>query len=89
MGKPEETGRVENHYGFYGAVHMEYDTAEVEMECLRERELGDKPDRLDMLLLKKEFIPLKDPIGSFFRTHNVLEYKSYEDGLTIDDLYKV
>ena len=60
----------------------------VDMEYLQEHELGDKPVRLDMLLLKKESVPLVDPLGSFFRIHNVLDYKSPEDGLTIDDFYK-
>ena len=88
MGMEEEAGRVEYHYGFYGAVHVEYEPSGVDMEYLQEHELGDKPVRLDMLLLKKESVPLVDPIGSFFRIHNVLDYKSPEDGLTIDDFYK-
>lgn len=88
MGMQEEAGRVEYHYGFYGAVHAEYEPSGVDMEYLQEHELGDKPVRLDMLLLKKESVPLKDPIGSFFKMHNVLDYKSPEDGLTIDDFYK-
>ena len=32
---------------------------------------------------------LHDPIGTFFRRVNLCEYKSPEDGLSIDDFYKV
>ena len=53
------------------------------MEYLQEHELGEEPVRMDMLLLKLEDTPLTDPIGSFFREHNVLEYKSPEDRLTV------
>ena len=88
MGMKEETGKVQYHYGFYGAVHAEYEFSGIEMEYLQEHELGDGPVRLDMLVIKRESAPLTDPIGSFFRTHNVLDYKSPEDGLTIDDFYK-
>ena len=88
MGVKEEVGKVEYHYGFYGAMHAEYEPTHVKMEYLQEHELGDEPVRMDMLLLKLEDTPLMDPIGSFFREHNVLEYKSPEDSLTISDFYK-
>ena len=59
------------------------------MKYLQEHELGDEPVRMDMLILKHDRTLLKDPIGSFFRMHNVLEYKSPADSLSIDDFYKV
>ena len=43
---------------------------------------------MDMLLIKQESIPLSDPIGSFFKTHNVIEYKSPDDKLNIDAFCK-
>ena len=84
----EEVGKIEYHYGFYGAMHAEYEPTHVKMEYLQEHELGDEPVRMDMLLLKLEETPLLDPIGSFFREHNVLEYKSPEDSLTISAFSK-
>ena len=84
----EEVGKIEYHYGFYGAVHAEYEPTHVKMEYLQEHELGDEPVRMDMLLLKLEETPLMDPIGSFFRGHNVLEYKSPGDSLTISAFFK-
>lgn len=85
----EETGKIEYHYGFYGAVHAEYEPMNIDMEYLQEHELGNEPVRMDMLIIKHEERPLTDPVGSFFRTYNVLEYKSPVDSLTEDDFYKV
>ena len=86
MGSRDETGKIEYHYGFYGAVRAEYDRAD--MEYLQEYELGDEPVRMDMLIIKHPSPPLQDPVGSFFRTYNVLEYKSPVDGLNENDFYK-
>lgn len=87
--KDEGTSKIEYHYGFYAAVHFEYASI-ADVTFLQEYELGEKPARLDMLIIKHNGkAALRDPIGSFFRTYNVLEYKSPEDGLSIDDFYKV
>ena len=88
MGAKEESGKIEYHYGFYGAVHVEYEPTHVQMEYLQEHELGDEPVRMDMLIIKRDVSELSDPIGSFFCTHNVLEYKSPDDELSIDVFYK-
>ena len=56
----------------------------------QEVELGKEPVRIDFLVIKKENdIVLDDPIGEFFRQVNIFEYKSPEDGLSVDDFYKV
>lgn len=45
---------------------------------------------MDVLIIKNEKErPIKKNIGRIFRTHNVVEYKSPEDYLSIDDFYKV
>ena len=86
----EESGKIEYHYGFYAATHAEYHAFREALDFLQEQELGIKPVKLDMLIIRQdEPNPLKDPIGKFFRKYNILEYKSPEDGLTIDDFYKV
>ena len=88
MSSKRDLGKVEYHYGFYGAIHTQYEPTHVKMEYLQEHELGAEPVRMDMLLLKLEDTPLTDPIGSFFRRHNVLEYKSPKDSLNISAFYK-
>ena len=86
----EETGRTRFHYGFYAAMEVEYDLKKIPLTYEQEVELGKDPVRLDFLIIKKEpDIVLHDPIGEFFRQVNIFEYKSPEDGLSIDDFYKV
>ena len=66
-----------------------YDLAKAPVTYEQEKELGEDPVRLDFLIIKKEKdVALNDPIGKFFRAVNLFEYKSPEDGLSIDDFYK-
>ena len=84
----EETGKIEYHQGFYAAMMFEYEAAPVEIQ--KELQLGEQPVRLDMLIIKLNGEePLGDPIGRFFKKYNVIEYKSPEDSLSIDDFIKV
>ena len=85
----KETFRTRFHYGFYAAMEVEYDLAGVPLIYEQEIELGKDPVRLDFLIIKKEpDVILKDPIGEFFKQVNIFEYKSPEDGLSVDDFYK-
>ena len=66
-----------------------YDLAKAPVTYEQEKELGEDPVRLDFLIIKKDKdAVLDDPIGKFFRAVNLFEYKSPEDGLSIDDFYK-
>ena len=86
----KESMRTRFHYGFYAAMEVEYDLANIPLTYEQEIELGKDPIRLDFLIIKKESnIVLHDPIGEFFKQVNIFEYKSPEDGLSIDDFYKV
>lgn len=86
----DEAGRTRFHYGFYAAMEVEYDLANVPLIYEQEVELGKDPLRLDLLIIKKELgLKLHDPIGEFFKQVNIFEYKSPEDGLSIDDFYKI
>ena len=86
----EESGKIDYHHGFYAATHAEYHAFREVLDFLQEQELGVEPVCLDMLIIKHDGPnPLKDAIGKFFRKYNILEYKSPDDGLTIDDFYKV
>ena len=84
-----ETGRTRYHYGFYAAMKVEYDIIHANVTYEQEIQLGEDPIRLDFLILKKDAsVVLTDPIGEFFKAVNLFEYKSPEDGLSIDDFYK-
>lgn len=83
----QETGRTRYHYGFYAAMKNEYDLVHARVKYEQEIQLGEDPVRLDFLIIKSEG-ELKDAIGEYFRKVNLFEYKSPEDGLSIDDFYK-
>ena len=87
MSTETEAGKIQYHQGFYAAVKAEY-KARGDMLYWKDHELGEMPVRPDLVIAKGGEEPLTDPIGSFFRKRNVLEYKSPEDGLTIDDFDK-
>ena len=55
-----------------------------------EHQLGTKPKQIDILVIKKnENIPIRKNIGKIFRKYNIIEYKSPDDSLRINDFYKV
>ena len=83
----QESGRTRYHYGFYSAMKVEYDLVQARVKYEQEVQLGEDPVRLDFLIIKSEE-KLEDPIGEYFRKVNLFEYKSPEDGLSIDDFYK-
>ena len=83
----EESGRTRYHNGFYAAMKVEYDLIHAEVKYEQEIQLGEDPVRLDFVIIKSDG-ELKDAIGEFFRKVNLFEYKSPEDGLSIDDFYK-
>lgn len=70
-------------------MKVEYDLMKAPVTYEQEKQLGEDPIRLDFLIIKKQRdAVLTDPIGKFFRIENLFEYKSPEDGLSIDDFYK-
>ena len=85
----QEEGRIKYHYGFYAAMRVEYELMHADLEYAQEIQLGEEPIRLDFLIIKKRpDVVLTDPIGEYFEAVNIFEYKSPEDGLSIDDFYK-
>jgi hypothetical protein len=78
------------HPAFYGAAELEFRANQKDLEFQREYNLSKEPLRIDLLIIKKlNNVQLENEIGHIFRTYNVVEYKSPEDGLTIDDFSKV
>ena len=87
MSSDTEKTKIQYHQGFYAAVKAQYQARD-DMVYWKDHELGELPVRPDLVIDKNSEEPLLDPIGSFFRKYNVNEYKSPEDGLTIDDFDK-
>lgn len=82
--------KIQWHQGFSAALRI---TLQEEMEFLEMQEeylLSRKPLQIDILILKKrKELPVQKAIGRIFRRYNIIEYKSPEDRLTINDFYKV
>ena len=51
--------------------------------------LSKKPMQIDVLVKNEKKVKIRKNIGRIFRQHNIIEYKSPEDHLNIDDFYKV
>lgn len=78
------------HPAFCAAIELEFREDKDILYYEREHNLSKKPLQIDLLVIKKESDKkLKNEIGDFFLKHNIMEYKSPKDALTVDDLYKV
>lgn len=83
-------GRLQWHSGFSAALRVELED-ELDELCIEdEHMLSKKPMQIDVLVAKKKGEqPIRKNIGRIFRKHNIIEYKSPEDYLSINDFYKV
>jgi len=78
------------HPAFFAGIRIEFCEEENKMNFESEHQLGTKPMQIDVLIIKKNNNePLEKNIGRIFRKHNIVEYKSPMDYLSIDDFYKV
>lgn len=78
------------HPAFYAGIQIEFGAEANELVFENEHQLGTRPKEIDVLIIKKnsDYRIVKN-IGKIFRKHNIVEYKSPEDYLGIDDYYKV
>ena len=88
MGEQRES-YTQWHELFVGAMHLELREDAAHIEFNPELQLGEQPPAVDLLIIKKDpAITVTNEIGRIFRAHNLVEYKSPEDGLTIRDFFK-
>lgn len=84
-----EYTKVQWHPGFVAAMNLEFAENREDLEFEKEYNLNTKPLEIDLLIIKKKAsVPILNEIGSFFRGHNIMEYKSPEDHLDVDVFYK-
>jgi len=82
--------RIHWHEAFYEALRLELDRYLEFLQFENERLLSKEALRMDVLVIKKEKdIEIEKNIGRIFKTHNIFEYKSETDYLSIYDYYKV
>lgn len=75
---------------FYSALQLEFEKDLNKLEFINEFQLSKEPLRIDVHIIKK----IKDDIlfneiGNIFRKYNLVEYKSPDDYLSVEDYYKV
>ncbi|MBQ9701239.1 MAG: hypothetical protein IJV71_11555, partial [Lachnospiraceae bacterium] len=77
------------HPAFYASLQIELEAEADKLIFENEHTLGTKPMQIDVIVIKKETdYQVKKNLGQIFRTHNIVEYKSPDDYLSIDDFYK-
>jgi len=82
--------RLSWHPAFFEAIQMELAEYSNELEFIPEYQLSTEPLRIDVLIIKKsKDISITKNIASIFRNINILEYKSPDDYISINDFYLV
>ena len=78
------------HPAFFAGIQIELEDEADKLTFKREHALSTKPMLIDVVIIKKNTEDaIKKNIGRIFRQHNIVEYKSPDDYLSIDDFYKV
>ena len=81
--------KLQWHPAFCAAAGLEFHEDIERLELKPEYNLSKEPIRIDHLIIKEGSTgQIKNEIGHIMRMYNVIEYKSPEDALTIDDFYK-
>lgn len=81
--------KLQWHPAFCSATELELREDKKNLTFIREHSLTKAPLKIDlMVILKKPGIRIKNEIGHIFKTHNIVEYKSPNDTLNIDDYFK-
>ena len=78
------------HPAFFASIQIELAEEADKLTFKREYPLATRPMLIDVVIIKKNTQDMiRKNIGRIFRQHNIVEYKSPEDYLSIDDFYKV
>lgn len=90
MGNSLDERRLQWHPGFQAALQIEL-AADIDfLQFFKEYNLTEKPLQPDTLVIKRESgRTVSKSIGRIFRRYNIIEYKSPEDYVSINDFYKV
>ena len=85
----ERKRKIQWHQGFYSGMELELNEYRDALVFDTEHELSRLPLQIDMLVIRKdETVRITNPIGAFFKGHNVIEYKSPNAEMSIDEFFK-
>lgn len=88
--KQEEHQLLQWHPAFYADLQIELESERSSLILENEHQLGTKPMEIDVLILRKRCdLPIRKNIGRIFDRYNIIEYKSPDDYVSINDFYKV
>lgn len=77
------------HSGHYAVIKLEFLENDADLTYETEHQLNHEPIRIDLLVIKKnKDIQIANELGAAFRGYNIMEYKSEEDSLSIDTVFK-
>ncbi len=81
--------KLQWHPAFFAGLQIELKDEADNLIFENEHQLGTKPKEIDILVIKKQKdVPIRKNLGRIFRKHNIIEYKSPTDYVSIDDFYK-
>ena len=81
--------KIQWHPGFVAAMNLEFAKDRERLIFEKEYNLNTKPLEIDLLVIRKDSsVRISNEIGSLFKGHNIMEYKSPRDALDIDAFYK-
>ena len=80
--------KIQWHPAFDAALQIEFGDEAKYPEFDPEHLISKKPMQIDVLVKNEKHVKLRKNIGRIFRQYNIIEYKSPEDDLDIDDFYK-
>jgi hypothetical protein len=86
---PAHNENIYWHPAFVAAIQLELDEYRDILEFQSEYQLNDEPLRIDVIIKKVKDVVIEKNIAHIFKTHNLCEYKSPEDTLSVYDFYKV
>ncbi|MDR1802081.1 MAG: hypothetical protein LBQ94_00605 [Treponema sp.] len=85
-----ESERIAWHPAFFVAVQMELEEYRNDLQFISEYQLNTEPLKIDVVIIKKtKDTPIEKNIATIFKQENILEYKSPDDYISVDDFYKV
>ena len=87
--KNENDERIDWHSAFYDALRLELIEDKAYLEFEQEHLFNVNPLRADVVVIKKPAnVELKKNIAKIFRGHNIIEFKSPEDHISVSDYIK-
>jgi hypothetical protein len=86
----DDSSHIVWHPAFIEALQLELEAYQHILQFFPGYQLTAEPLRIDCVVIKKpKDVVITKNIGAIFREHNLLEYKSPDDYVSVTDFYKV